>query len=249
MESFLAAQENDWEVHGLPAFQDNYLWLIVHRPSQKAIAIDPGCGQTVDLFLSQHHLHLEGVAITHPHPDHVGGLPLLLQKQPQLAVWAPPRVGQATIHPKENDVLEGINLSFHVLEVPGHTLDHLAYVVSVDQACWLFCGDTLFSGGCGRLFEGTATQLFESFAKFKKLPPHTLVFCAHEYTESNLKFAQVQLPEDSAIEFALHETKATRQLGRSTVPSSLKREELMNIFYRSTSIDELAKWRKLKDMA
>lgn len=257
MESFLATQHGDWSVHGIPAFNDNYLWAIVHQPSGQTLLVDPGCADSVQGFLTATGYHLSGILVTHHHPDHTGGVAALLKAsgQPELPVYGPdnPRIPTVTQTAAHEDTLQWGGLTLQTLAVPGHTLDHLAFVIDFrtterpDAPCWLFCGDTLFSGGCGRLFEGTAQQMFDSLQLLNRLPAHTLVFCAHEYTMSNMNFALHEFPDDPDIQARHAEVKDMRGRGISTIPTRLKTERLGNVFLRANTVAEFARLRSAKD--
>lgn len=249
MESFVAARHSDWTVTGLPAFNDNYLWALTHEPSKRVIVVDPGCADTVQKFIRDQRLHLSGILITHHHPDHIGGVDALLKGvSGHIPVYGTERISQVNQRVRQGETLECIGLSLKVLEVPGHTRDHLAYVLQTGPCTWLFCGDTLFSAGCGRLFEGTAQDLFNSFNKFKALPDDTLVFCAHEYTESNLRFALHQAPGDPDLQTRMEEVQSCRRLGKSTIPTRLGLEKKTNLFLMAESSEKLGALRSAKDV-
>lgn len=248
MESFIAARQSDWYVMGLPAFNDNYLWLIVHEPSQQALVVDPGCGTTVQKFLDDHSLHLSGILVTHHHPDHIGGIDHLISYfNYSIEVIGINRVKQVSRVISEGESIEFFGLTIQVMEVPGHTRDHLAYFITLGGQTWLFCGDTLFSAGCGRLFEGTAEDMYASLQKINSLPANTQVFCAHEYTESNLKFALHQEPENTALKKRIEEVQSLRRLGKSTIPSNLAIERETNLFLKCESAEALKTLRLAKD--
>lgn len=257
MESFLATQHVDWSVHGIPAFNDNYLWAVVHNPSGKAFVVDPGCAASVQAFLTATGYHLSGILVTHHHPDHTGGVQALVKASGStgLPVHGPdnPRIVGINQIALADQTFEAVGLSIKTLAVPGHTLDHLAFVVDFrtpetpTAPCWLFCGDTLFSGGCGRLFEGSAEQMFNSLQLLNQLPAHTLVFCAHEYTLSNLTFAIHECPDDPDVLARYGNVKEMRGRGISTIPTCLKTERLSNVFLRAASAAEFARLRAAKD--
>ncbi|AEG31459.1 hydroxyacylglutathione hydrolase [Thiomicrospira cyclica] len=172
-------------VHSLTAFNDNYIWLI--EQPQHTWVIDPGDAKPVLQWLAQHQRQLSGILITHHHADHIGGVNSLLEHHPAAQVYAPSSLQKVPVtHPiKDGDIITLSDSSFRVIATPGHTLDHLCFV-GQDA---LFCGDTLFTGGCGRVFEGTADQMAHSLATIKTLPAHLKVYCGHEYSLANLNFA------------------------------------------------------------
>lgn len=255
MESFKSSQVSNWSVYGIPAFQDNYLWAIVHEPSKACMVVDPGCAKSVQAFMDAKGYHLAGILVTHHHMDHVGGIDALLRLTGKdIPVYGPAtgRVPQVNRPVREGDTVDVHCLVARVLEVPGHTSDHLAYVIELKEtmnsdAVWMFPGDTLFSGGCGRLFEGTAEQMHSSLAKLNQFPAQTQVFCAHEYTESNLRFSRAFAPESESVAHRELEIKAIRSEGLSTIPTTLATERLSNLFLNASNAEELKSIRTAKD--
>ena len=217
----------------LPAFKDNYLWLI-HDGSNAAI-VDPGEAGPVKAALAAHKLRLTAILLTHHHADHIGGVPGLLEEW-DVPVFGPRDDGIALVtHPLgegERIAVPGLDLALDVLDVPGHTLGHIAYVRRDPGAHWLFCGDTLFGAGCGRLFEGTPRQMMDSLEKFTTLPDETLLYCAHEYTLSNLRFAQAVEPGNAALDARVLADGARREAGQPTIPSTIALEKATNPFLR-----------------
>ncbi len=222
----------------LPAFADNYLWLL--HDGLDAVVVDPGDAAPVERLLDDLGLRLAGILVTHHHPDHIGGLAAL---RPRLAatkglVYAP--AGEAIPGPvhtlKDGDRVELLGLGFEVMDVPGHTAGHIAYMqrdgAGAGQAPWLFCGDTLFSAGCGRLFEGTPAQMHRSLSRLASLPDDTRVCCTHEYTLSNLRFARAVEPDNAAVLEREARCTALRAQTLPTVPSTLAEELDTNPFLR-----------------
>lgn len=216
----------------VPAFNDNYLWLI-HDGTHAAV-VDPGDAQPILAALRAHGLTLTAILLTHHHADHIGGVPRLLQEY-AVPVFGPRHDGIAAVTQPlgEGDTVNvpGLDLQLAVLDVPGHTLGHIAYVRGGNEP-WLFCGDTLFAGGCGRLFEGTPAQMAASLDKLAALPPATQVFCAHEYTLANLRFARAVEPDNEALRARVPVETAKRERGEPTVPSTIALERATNPFIR-----------------
>lgn len=223
-------------ITAIPAFTDNYIWCLSDPDTGKALIVDPGQADPVTEHLEREGLTLDTILITHHHPDHTGGVAGLRKTHRPERVVGPadsPFTGvTSTVHPGDTLVWE--DMEFEVMAVPGHTLDHVAYFSEnrVNGAEVLFCGDTLFVCGCGRLFEGTPAQMRESLASLRELPDSTAVYCAHEYTLANLRFARSWLPEDKGLARFESECKTLRDRGEPTVPSSIGREKALNPFLR-----------------
>jgi hydroxyacylglutathione hydrolase len=218
----------------LPAFTDNYIWML--HDGQAAWVVDPGDAQPVLQALAAEHLTLKGILVTHHHPDHTGGV-AQLREATGAAVFGPQR--EAMPEPLhrlgEDENVDVLGLQFRVIEVPGHTSGHIAYYcAAMDGAPLLFCGDTLFSGGCGRLFEGTPAQMLASLDKLASLPGDTRVCCTHEYTLSNLKFAVEVEPDNAVLAAYQRHCQTLRAAGTPTLPSTIAQERAINPFLRST---------------
>jgi hydroxyacylglutathione hydrolase len=224
---------SDLAVLTVPAFQDNYLWLI--HDGVHAAAVDPGDAEPILAALDTHKLTLTSILLTHHHADHIGGVPDLLRRN-KVPVYGPraeaiPGVTEP-VAGGQRITVAGIGLEMDVLDVPGHTRGHIAYVRHTPGERWVFCGDTLFAGGCGRLFEGAPAQMVESLSKLAALPDDTLVYCAHEYTLANLRFADAVEHGNLALQLRLRDEGAKRAVGLPTVPSSIGLEKGTNPFLR-----------------
>ena len=216
-----------FDVSFIPAFKDNYIWLLTE--GKRAFVVDPGDAAPVSARLESDGLILEGILITHHHADHQGGIAELTQCW-QAEVYAPGKesITGCTRPLSGGERIDVLGQEIEVLAVPGHTLGHLAYVAPGA----VFCGDTLFGAGCGRLFEGTPEQMSASLASIAALPDDTLVYCAHEYTEMNLRFAQVVEPNNRDLSVRALKVAALRAAGLPSVPSLLGEEKTSNPFLR-----------------
>ena len=218
-----------FDIVRIPAFKDNYIWLL--RKGAAAVVVDPGDAGPVLEVLDRQGLTLTAILITHHHADHQGGVADLLARYPapvfgpaheSITALSRPLRGGETI-----DLAE-LGAAFAVIAVPGHTLGHLAYY----GAGCLFCGDTLFTVGCGRVFEGTMAQMLASLERLAALPDETAVYCAHEYTQANLRFALAADPDNSLLLQRASDVAAARAKGEATVPSTLAQEKATNPFLR-----------------
>lgn len=218
----------------VPAFKDNYIWLLANDEKQ-CVIVDPGEAAPVLQALEDHKLFPVAILLTHYHNDHTGGVRQLAEHYPGIQIYGPQETKPcgATHTVQEGDVITAAGSEFSIFSVPGHTAGHIAY----HSRPYLFCGDTLFSAGCGRIFEGTAQQMFESLIKLADLPDETQVCCAHEYTLSNLEFAHHVWPEDADIHDYLLKIRQLREKGESSLPSTLGQERRINIFLRYHDID------------
>lgn len=232
------------ELVPLPAFSDNYIWLFRAPGSAQAGVVDPGDAGPVLRYLQQHGLQLEAILLTHHHADHIGGVQDLLNHSP-VPVYGPrtPRIPFVTRAVAAGDLVTVAGMCFEVLEIPGHTLEHIAFFgpASGDMhEPLLFCGDTLFGAGCGRMFEGSPPMMYASLQGLASLPPHTRVCCAHEYTLSNLRFAAVVMPDNAAVRARVARDQALRDAGKPTLPSYLADELATNPFLRCSRPEVVA---------
>jgi hydroxyacylglutathione hydrolase len=226
------------EVTPLRAFEDNYIWMLSQPHSDQAVAVDPGDETPVLEWLDAQGKRLAGILITHHHYDHTGGIPELVEAYPGIPVYGPAKesIKGITYPVAEGDTISlgWADESLQVMEVPGHTAGHLAYL----GAGALFCGDTLFAGGCGRVFDGTFEQLAASLQRIAGLAADTRIYCAHEYTLANLGFAAWVEPESQAVQQRIARERTRREQGLPTLPSSLELELETNPFLR-TAVDEV----------
>ena len=220
------------QIHAVPAFRDNYIWVMAAEG--RAAVVDPGDAAPVEAFLAARGLALTAILATHHHADHVGGLTALAER------WKCPAFGPATervpgltrsLREGERVQVPGLDAELDVLDIPGHTAGHIAFVRTGNDPL-LFCGDTLFACGCGRLFEGTPRQMVTSLAKLAALPPATRVFCGHEYTLANIAFAQSVEPGNARLGERRAREAAKRERGEPTLPSTIGEELATNPFLR-----------------
>jgi hydroxyacylglutathione hydrolase len=236
----IAAEAAGLTVVRLLAFEDNYLWLI--HDGKNACVVDPGDATPIIDYLAEHDLTLTTIYATHHHGDHVGGVAALVdwcgESTPALRIFGADGPANEAIPHRTDIVRDGTMLSnaapvleFQAIAVPGHTASHVAYFDAKRR--WIFCGDTMFAGGCGRLMGGTPAQMLHSLNTLAALPDDTKVFCAHEYTLANLKFAMAVEPNNTALQSRVEVETATRKKHLPTVPSTIAIERATNPFLRS----------------
>ncbi len=218
----------------IPAFNDNYIWLIVDD-NQQCCVVDPGDAKPVLNYLDQHQLSLAAIWVTHHHADHCGGVEALKQRFPQAVAYGPQKesIAHIDVALSQGDQVLFANQQFEVLELPGHTLGHIGY----HNAEVLFCGDVLFSGGCGRVFEGTYQQMLDSLNTLKALPAATKVYAAHEYTQSNIDFALAAEPGNAQLVEYAQRVSHLRANNQATLPTTIGVESQINPFFRSEIIN------------
>ena len=230
------------KIESIEAFTDNYIWLVT--TNEGSIVIDPGESSKTINFIKDNQLNLKAILITHHHFDHTGGINEILSHFP-VDVFGPFNNGIKNVNKKlkDGDKINIIGIEFKIIEIPGHTLDHIAFYSESEEA--IFCGDTLFVGGCGRVFEGNPPQMRSSLEKLRCLPPQTRIFCAHEYTLANLRFAQQVEPDNKRLEVFLGECEEKRRANVPTVPSLLGDECEYNPFLRWDSSSVQATLKQL----
>ena len=225
----------------IEAFQDNYIWLI--HNDQNSIIVDPGDAGPVINALERKNLNLVAILITHHHADHIGGVMALQEKYPHIKIFAPQKDKYefVNISLKNGDEINipELQINYKIIEIPGHTRGHIAYYDKKN----LFCGDTLFACGCGKIFDGTHEQMYNSLKKISALPKDTKIYCAHEYTKKNISFALSLDPDDTNLKLR----KALVSNIKNTIPSSLEEELKTNPFLKCTSLEAFKRLRDLKD--
>jgi hydroxyacylglutathione hydrolase len=233
----------------IPAFNDNYIWML--HDAHQALVVDPGDAQPVFEALAQHRLTLGAILVTHHHGDHIGGVDELRQAT-GAKVFGPMHepMPEPLQRLQDGDLIDPLGLSFCVMDVPGHTAGHIAYVGQLPgETPLLFCGDTLFSAGCGRLFEGTPAQMLDSLTRLASLPDATRVCCAHEYTLSSLRFALAVEPDNADTLAYQSRAQDLRANGLPTLPSSIGLEKAVNPFLRSRLDSVSARVRHIDALA
>ncbi len=246
-------RKNNYSIHAIPVLKDNIIWI--WTDGSEAVVIDPAISQPVKMWLKQNNLKLTAVLQTHHHSDHIGGTQELLMDWPEAEVVASKadlkRIPFQTISVKNGTEFVLMRQPLIVIDVPGHTNAHVAYYVPYTNRMSpkpsLFCGDALFGAGCGRLFEGSAETMFKSLGKLKQLPESTQIYCAHEYTVANLRWAHEIYPDNELISKRLTSTIKKRAEGLLSLPSSLEEEKKTNLFIRAKTIEEFKRLRLHKD--
>ena len=231
-------------VEPIKAYTDNYIWLV--STNEGSIVVDPGESKEILNLIDTNEIDLKGVLITHHHYDHTNGL-LDLTNKMNLEVYGPEKIEGINNIVNESDKFSLIGINFEVIEIPGHTLDHLGFYSCNNEDPILFCGDTLFAGGCGRVFEGTFEQMFMSLKKISKYPKETKVFCGHEYTLNNAKFCKKYDSKNKDLQKKIEKIEKLRENGIPTIPSTLKEELECNIFLRAKDVKTFSKLRDFKD--
>ena len=229
-------------IHPIKAFSDNYIWVI--EKNNEAIVVDPGESPQVIAYLEENDLILRVILLTHNHDDHTGGVLDISEKYPEITIYGPIETEDFNTRTvAEGDIVEVLNESFEVFLTAGHTEGHISYL----SGNYLFCGDALFSGGCGRVFTGDYQAQYEALQKFRKLDDTVNVYAAHEYTITNLSFALTVEPGNALIQKALDDAKKNVMLAKPTLPSSIALEKDINILLRSNTLEEFVFLRQKRD--
>lgn len=230
------------KVEPIKAFSDNYIWVI--EENNEAVIVDPGESEDVLDYLKTEDLSLQAILLTHNHDDHVGGVVGILEEFPKVPIYGPDETSTIADHIVEDgDSFDLLGQTFDVLFTPGHTEGHISYVMG-DA---LFCGDALFSGGCGRVFTGDYEAQYHTLQKFKQLNDETLVYAGHEYTETNLRFALEVEPNNEAVLDVLEITRDVRSKNLPTLPSTISKEKDINLFLQADTVEEFKGLRLKRD--
>ena len=244
-------KKSEFTIIPIPVLRDNIVWVWVENCN--AVVVDPSISSPVEKWLLNNNLSLEAILQTHHHEDHIGGTKELIKRWPDAKVIASKkdldRIPFQTYSVDNNDTFYLLNSEIKVIEVHGHTNNHIAFYISKENTKYhiLFPGDTLFGGGCGRLLEGTPSQMFKSLIKLKSLPDNTKIYAAHEYTENNLKWALSLRSRDVSIIERLRVVKSKRQKGLTSLPSTISEEKKTNLFLQAKNVEELTMLRRHKD--
>ncbi|ART93016.1 hydroxyacylglutathione hydrolase [Zymomonas mobilis] len=237
------------EIVAVPAFETNYIWLLHDKVSDKTVVVDPGQAEPVLDFIQKKGWEVTQIWNTHWHNDHTGGNEVI-KAETGCDVIGPSHeshpIPAIDIKVDEGDEIRLGSLVAKVMAIPAHTLGHVAYYIPDHHV--LFCGDTLFAMGCGRIFEGTAEQMWQALQRFAALPPETKVYCGHEYTQDNGHFALTVDPDNQALQKRVKEVDLLRAQGKITLPTTIALEKATNPFMRAKNPEELAKLRKAKDI-
>ena len=238
------------EIYGLPVLNDNIIWIWVK--GNRAVVIDPAISKPVINFIRDKKLVLDTIFQTHHHSDHIGGTKDLIQEWPRVKVVASykeiKRIPFQNSSVTDGEYIEILKTKFKIIELIGHTNSHIAFYSDSFTNPVLFVGDTLFSGGCGRVFEGTYEQMFTSLKKITNLPKNTKIYCAHEYTKDNLLWALDIFPNDQLIQAKLEEVNIKLANSQLTIPTTLKEEMNINLFLRAKDLSEFSYLRAKKDL-
>jgi len=230
------------KVTPIQALSDNYIWL--YEDNNEIIVVDPGEAQPVLKYIKENQLNLDSILITHKHQDHIGGVGKLIAEFPETPLYGPSEVAEIADHiVKDGDSFERLGQTIQVMKTAGHTEEHNSFIIGE----LLFCGDALFSAGCGRVFTGDYHAQFEALQRFNDLSDEMKVYAGHEYTQKNLAFAQTIMPENDLVSSELERAKKLNSEGTPTLPSKIGREKEINPFMRAKSVAEFKELRDARD--
>jgi len=226
----------------ISALSDNYIWL--YENNKEVIVIDPGEAEQVIDYIKENQLTLDSILLTHKHDDHIGGVADLLETFPNTPIYGPTEVADIADHIlKDGDTFERLRQTFRVIKTAGHSEEHISFIM--DDV--LFCGDALFSAGCGRVFTGDYQAQYAALERFNELPDEVEVYAGHEYTQTNLEFAQTVMPESTAVSKALEQAKKQNKKGTPTLPSTIGEEKEINPFLRAETVEAFKELRDARD--
>ncbi|API88270.1 hydroxyacylglutathione hydrolase [Marinilactibacillus sp. 15R] len=229
-------------IHPIEAFSDNYIWVI--EEGSEAIIVDPGESEGILRYLKEKQLSLKAILLTHEHNDHIGGVKEVLANYIDTPVYGPEETAQLNDYTvQDGDSFELLDHSFKVFKTAGHSSEHISFLMDKN----LFCGDALFSGGCGRVFTGDYEAQYDTLQKFRNLDDDVRVYAGHEYTQTNLRFAQSIEPGDKSILQSLDEVNELRNENRPTLPSTIGKEKHINLFLKAETLEEFTDLRKARD--
>ena len=229
-------------IYPIKALSDNYIWVI--EKGKEAVVVDPGEAEGVLDLLEQNQLSLEAILLTHDHHDHTDGVNAIIEKFPDTPVYGPVETKALADHVvQEGDAFELLGHDFQVFKTAGHSSEHISFITEDT----LFCGDALFSAGCGRVFTGDYQAQYEALQKFKKLADRVEVFCGHEYTQKNLRFACSIEPSNKVLSDALNQVNKLREEDRPTLPTTIGKEKAINLFLQAETLEAFTELRKARD--
>jgi hydroxyacylglutathione hydrolase len=240
--------KNNIKIEIIPCLQDNYSYLIIDKDKNDACVVDPSEAKPVINFIEKENINLKYILNTHHHFDHIGGNKELKQKYNSIVVGYKndcKRIPEISVLVEDNQIWKADNFEAKIIHIPGHTTGHIGFYFFNEKA--IFTGDTLFSLGCGRIFEGTYEEMFESLSKIKNLPDETKIYCGHEYTLQNSNFCIKHDPQNLNLQSKITNIKEKLDNNTPTIPSTLKDEKECNIFLRAKNVDSFSKLRDLKD--
>ncbi|ALV22386.1 hydroxyacylglutathione hydrolase [Carnobacterium antarcticum] len=230
-------------IHPIKAFSDNYIWVI--EEGTEAVVVDPGEAEGVMDYLEEQQLHLTAILLTHNHEDHIGGVKEMLAKYPDTPIYGPKETEPlADRIVQEGESFRLLGQTFQVIKTGGHTHGHISFLMGEEA---LFCGDALFSAGCGRVFTGDYQAQYDALQKLKRLDDETQVYAAHEYTQTNLRFAHSMQPSNKSVSEALDQANDLRAKEEPTLPSTIGREKKINLFLQAERLEDFVELRKARD--